>query len=68
MLFRSLLYKLALLLLIDLKESLLLLIKPLNTLVKKPIYIIIPTEEVKLKKKIDGDVKEQNIVKKKKEN
>jgi hypothetical protein len=41
-------------------------IKPLNTSAKKKLnYIIVPTEEVKPKKNIDGNIEEQNIVKEK---
>ena len=50
-------------LLIDLGESLLPLTKPLNTLAKKPNYIIVFTKEIKLKKKINSNIGEQNIVK-----
>jgi len=35
----------------------------LKTLVKKPYYIIVLTNEVKLKKKINNNIKEQNVVK-----
>jgi len=42
---------------IDLKESLLLLIKSLNTLVKKkPHYKMVSIKETKLKKKIGGNI------------
>jgi len=52
-----------LLLYIDLKESLLLPIESLNTLVKKkPYYKIVPIEETKLKKKINSNIGEQNII------
>ena len=37
-------------------------IKSLSTLVKKPHYIIIPIKEAKLKKKINSNIGEQNIV------
>ena len=38
-------------------------IKLLNTLVKKkPHYIIVPTKEAELKRKINSDIGEQNIV------
>jgi hypothetical protein len=48
------------------EESLLLSIKLLNASVKKKLnYIIVFTEEVKLKKNINGNIEEQNIVKKK---
>ena len=37
--------------------------KSLNTSVKKkPYYVIVPAEEAKPKKKIDGDIGEQNVV------
>ena len=40
-------------------ESLLLPIKSLNTLVKKkPYYIMVPTKEAELKKKIDSNIGE----------
>jgi hypothetical protein len=39
-------------------------IKPLNTSAKKKLnYIIIPAKEVELKKNINGNIGEQNIVK-----
>ena len=41
------------------------LLPSLNTLVKKPHYILVPTNKAKLKKKINGDIGEQNIVKEK---
>ena len=57
----------SLLLLINLGESLLPLIKLLSTLVKKkPYYKMVPIKEAKLKKKINSNVGEQNIVTKKK--
>ena len=37
----------------------------LSTSVKKPHYIIVLTDEAKPKKKINGNIKEQNIVKEK---
>ena len=38
-------------------------IKLLSTLAKKkPHYMIVPTEEARLKKKINGNIEEQNIV------
>ena len=47
----------------DLEESLLLPIKSLNTLVNKKLnYIMVSDEEAEPKKKIIGDVGEQNIV------
>ena len=47
----------------NLKKSLLLPIKSLSTLAKKkPYYIIVPTKEAKLKKKINSNVGEQNTV------
>ena len=50
-------------LLTNLGESPLLLVELSSTLVKKkPYYKIIPTKEAELKKKIDGDIKKQNIV------
>ena len=52
-------------LLIDLGESPLPLTKPLNTLAKKPNYIMVSTKEVKPKKKINSNIGEQNIVKEK---
>ena len=55
-----------LLLPIDLGKSLLPSIKFTSTLVKKnPHYIIVPTKEAKLKKKINGNIGEQNTVIKK---
>ena len=52
---------------INLGEPLLPLIKSLNTLVKKkPYYKMVPIKEAKLKKKINSNVGEQNIVTKKK--
>jgi len=48
---------------IDLKESLSLPIESLNTLVKKkPYYKMVPIKEAKLKKKINSNIREQNIV------
>ena len=44
---------------IDLGESLLPPVESLNTLVKKKLYyIMVPAEEAKLKKKINGDIGE----------
>ena len=49
--------------LINLRESLLLLVNLLNTLAKKkPYYIIVPTKKANPNKKINGNVKEQNII------
>ena len=43
--------------------SLLLFTELLNTLVKKKLYYkMVPTKKAKPKKKIDGDIGEQNIV------
>jgi len=39
------------------------LLPSLNTLVKKPYYILVPTNKAKLKKKINGNIGEQNVVK-----
>ena len=47
---------------IDLKKSLLPPIKSLNTLVKKSNYIIVSNKEAEPKKKIIGDIGEQNII------
>ena len=47
---------------INLKESLLLPIESLSTSAKKPHYIMVPTEEAKPKKSINGNIGEQNIV------
>jgi hypothetical protein len=48
---------------LNLGESLLLFIELSSTLVKKKLYYkIISTEEAKLKKKINGNIGEQNIV------
>ena len=48
---------------IDPKESLLLPAKSLSTLaMKKPYYIIVPAKKAKLKKKIVGNIGEQNII------
>jgi len=48
---------------IDLKESLLLPIESLNTLIKKKLhYKIVFIKEAKLKKKINSNVGEQNVV------
>jgi len=48
-----------LLLYIDLKKSLLLLIKFLNTLIKKKLYYkIVFIKEIKLKKKINSNIKD----------
>ena len=48
---------------IDLEESLLLPIESLNTLVKKkPHYMMVPVGEAKLKKKINSNIGEQNMV------
>ena len=47
----------------DLGESPSLPIESSNTLVKKkPYYIMVPVEEAKLKKKINGNIGEQNVV------
>jgi len=35
----------------------------LNTSAKKPHYVLVPTNKAKLKKKINGDIGEQNVVK-----
>ena len=56
-------YGVPLLLLIDIGESLSLPVESLNILVKKKLYyIMVPAEEVKPKKKINGNVGEQNMV------
>ena len=34
-----------------------------STSAKKPHYVIVPTDEAEPKKKIDGDIGEQNVVK-----
>ena len=48
---------------IDIRESLSPPAKSLNTSVKKkPHYITVPTKEAELKKNIDGDIGEQNVV------
>ena len=48
---------------IDLGESLLPPAESLNTLVKKkPHYIMVPTKEAELKKKINSNIGEQNVV------
>src|SRR6266568_1979126 len=44
------------------EKSLLPLVKSLSTLAKKPYYVIILAEKAEPKKKIIGDVREQNIV------
>jgi hypothetical protein len=49
-------------LLLNLGESLLLLTKLLSTLVKKLYYKIVLTEEAEPKKKIDGNIGEQNVI------
>ena len=56
-------YRAPLLLPIDIGESLLPPTESLNTLVKKKLYyIMVPTKEAKLKKKIDSNIGEQNVV------
>ena len=48
---------------LSLKVSLLLPIKSLNTSAsKKPYYIIIPAKEAEPKKKINNNIKEQNVI------
>ena len=49
----------------DLKESLLPPAESLSTSAKKLYYVIVPTKEAKLKKNINGNIGEQNIVLKK---
>jgi len=39
------------------------LLPSLKTSAKKQHYVIVPTNKAKLKKKINGDIGEQNIVK-----
>jgi hypothetical protein len=52
--------------LLNLKESLSLPIKSSSTLVKKkPHYKMVSTKEAKPKKKIDSNIREQNVVTKK---
>ena len=46
----------------NLGESLSLPIELSSTSVKKPYYKIVPTKEAKLKKKINSNIGEQNIV------
>jgi hypothetical protein len=49
--------------LLNLKESLLLPVELSSTLIKKKLYYkIVPTKEAELKKKINGNIGEQNIV------
>ena len=55
-------YRAPLLLLIDLEESLLPPIESLSNSTKKLYYVIVLTEEAELKKNINGDIGEQNVV------